>query len=614
MHPDLEKLVARAKIDPSTAALLDRLQPGTHCYHKSWKAGRIDSWDRLSLKVVIDFEDKPGHEMGMKFAASSLEPVADDHFYAKRFGNLEEMQTMAKDDPVSLVKLALEGSGSSLSLDNLEEMIKGTIIPEGKYKGWWEATKKKLRTEQRFVVPAKRNEPLELRDADLSPSDALVQDYESARDLKGKTKAAEAILREMPVFADPAAQLLGVVEDLTESARKAQKLNLDASIEMILERDEIQKKVPELKLDEDQLTIAKLVAANEESLPELMQNLSISRVRLVIQALPDAFGAENWVEKTLSLIPQCNLRAISEIAKFLADQGHSDTVLEFFESRLSQRTLPSDALAWVCKERKGMAEVIFDPSISLAVMSSLEVDSLNEEGGVRAANRLRDLLSDDKTLIHDLIAEADINTVRNFAGRLMGTAVFDDLTRNSLMARIIKMYPDLLDLVGGQDGDSEDPLFVSEESLIKRKAAYDKLVKEEIPQNREDIKIARSYGDLRENFEYKSAKEYQRVLMKRKADWERDLKLAQPMDFTNADTAKVGLGTVVSLENTANGEGREVTVLGAWDSDPEKGVLAYLSDVGQALLDKTVGEEVTLPTATGGRETFRIIGIGGWKG
>ena len=613
MHPDLEKLVARAKIDQKTADSLDQLQPGTFCYHKSWKAGKIDSWDRLGLKVTIDFEGKPGHEMGMKFAATSLTPVTEDHFYAKRFGSLEELQGLASDDPVALVKLALEGQGGSLSLDVLEDMIKGSIVPDGKYKSWWESTKKKLRNESRFVVPAKRNEPLELRDADLSPSDALVQDYDEATILKDKIKAAEAILRELSAFDDPAAQLLGVVEDLTDSAKKAQKLNLDASIELLLVRNELQTKIPELRLDEDQVTIATILTDNESAIPDLLKTLSISRVRQVIQALPEAFGEEVWIQKMLDLIPASSLRAISEIAKFLADQGQSDAVLEFFESRLAQRTLSSDALAWICKERRGMAEVIFDPSISLAVMSSLEVDSLNEEGGVRAANRLRDLLSDDPNLIRDLIAEADINTVRNFAGRLMGTAVFDDLTRNSLMARIIKMYPDVQELVSGREEDQEEILIVSEESLIKRKVSYDKLIKEEIPQNREDIKIARSYGDLRENFEYKSAKEYQRVLMKRKADWERDLKMAQPTNFDTPNTEKVNIGTIVDLENTANGEAKSFTVLGAWDSDPDQGVIAYLSDVGQALLEKGTGEEVTLPTADGGRESFRITGIRSWK-
>ncbi|MCB1091617.1 MAG: GreA/GreB family elongation factor [Verrucomicrobiae bacterium] len=612
MHPDLEKLVARAKIDQLTADQLDRLQPGTFCYHKSWKAGKIAAWDRLGLKVTIDFEDKPGHEMGMKFVASSIEPLGEDHFYARRFADVEGLRQMAQDDPVSLVKLALESRGSTLSLDQLDEMIKGRVVPDGKYKSWWDSTKKKLRTEPRFVVPSKRNEPIELRAADLSPSDALVQAYEGARDLKGKVKAAEAILRELNVFEDPAAQLIGVVEDLTDSAKKAQRLNLESSIELILVRDEFQTKVPELKIDDTQIGVADLISANEASLPELLRNLSISRVRSVMTALPAAFGEEGWVQKALDLIPQCALRAISELAKCLDDKGFSDRLLEFFESRLAQRTLSSDALAWVCKERKGMAEVIFDPSISLAVMSSLEVDSLNEEGGVRAANRLRDLLSEDKSLIHDLIAEADINTVRNFAGRLMGTAVFDDLTRNSLMARIIKLYPEVQTLVLGRKQEEEEPLIVSEESLLKRQAAYDKLIREEIPQNREDIKIARSYGDLRENFEYKSAKEYQRVLMKRKADWERELKLAQPTDFKSADGTRVAIGTVVTVENPANGEKKQYTVLGAWDSDPDNHVVPYLSDVGQALLEKKVGDEVAMPTASGGRETMRVSEVKTW--
>ncbi|MCB1077865.1 MAG: GreA/GreB family elongation factor [Verrucomicrobiae bacterium] len=612
MHPDLEKLVARAKIDQLTADQLDRLQPGTFCYHKSWKAGKIAAWDRLGLKVTIDFEDKPGHEMGMKFVASSIEPLGEDHFYARRFADVEGLRQMAQDDPVSLVKLALESRGSTLSLDQLDEMIKGRVVPDGKYKSWWDSTKKKLRTEPRFVVPSKRNEPIELRAADLSPSDALVQAYEGARDLKGKVKAAEAILRELNVFEDPAAQLIGVVEDLTDSAKKAQRLNLESSIELILVRDEFQTKVPELKIDDTQIGVADLISANEASLPELLRNLSISRVRSVMTALPAAFGEDGWVQKALDLIPQCALRAISELAKCLDDKGFSDRLLEFFESRLAQRTLSSDALAWVCKERKGMAEVIFDPSISLAVMSSLEVDSLNEEGGVRAANRLRDLLSEDKSLIHDLIAEADINTVRNFAGRLMGTAVFDDLTRNSLMARIIKLYPEVQTLVLGRKQEEEEPLIVSEESLLKRQAAYDKLIREEIPQNREDIKIARSYGDLRENFEYKSAKEYQRVLMKRKADWERELKLAQPTDFKSADGTRVAIGTVVTVENPANGEKKQYTVLGAWDSDPDNHVVPYLSDVGQALLEKKVGDEVAMPTASGGRETMRVSEVKTW--
>ena len=167
--------------------------------------------------------------------------------------------------------------------------------------------------------------------------------------------------------------------------------------------------------------------------------------------------------------------------------------------------------------------------------------------------------------------------------------------------------------MSGREKVQEETLIVSESSLAEKKAAYDKLIKEEIPQNREDIKIARSYGDLRENFEYKSAKEYQRVLMKRQGDWERDLKLAQPTDFLNPDTSKVSIGTIVSLDAVSGGEPLTYTVLGAWDSDPDNGIIAYLSERGNAILDKAVGTEVEFPLGDGEMKRYRITAIKAYK-
>ncbi|MEM1442298.1 MAG: GreA/GreB family elongation factor, partial [Verrucomicrobiota bacterium] len=143
---------------------------------------------------------------------------------------------------------------------------------------------------------------------------------------------------------------------------------------------------------------------------------------------------------------------------------------------------------------------------------------------------------------------------------------------------------------------------------------YDKLIKEEITQNREDIKIARSYGDLRENVEYKSAKEYQRVLMKRQGDWEKELKIAQPTDFSNPDTTKASIGTVVALDPLESSDSPlTYTILGAWDSDPDQNILAYLSERGAEILDKKVGEEVEFPEGTGETKKYKITTISAYR-
>ena len=597
MHPDLEKLVARGKIDQETGEKLDLVPPGTFCVHKSWGAGKVIDWDRLNLKVVIDFEDKPGHPLGMKFAAKSLTAVKDNSFIAKRHSHLEELKSESKNDPVSLVRSILEENDESLMLDELEGLLKGRVIEEGKYKNWWDGTKKKLRENRQFVVPSKRTEPLELRAEGSDPCETLVDDYKSARDLKAKVKAVENIIKDINLFEEEIEKLTPVAELIGEDGRKGVKLQFVPAVELILARDELLAKSKGLEAGEDWAQIDQILSEQEdEKVSELLESVSLHKARQILKCFPGAYGEEGWVQKMLELTQFTNLRTISEIANHLIGEGHSDGVIDYFENGLNQRTLTSDALAWICRERKRHAEVLFDPSISLSVMSSLESDQLKEEGAVRAANRLRDLVCDDRDLIPDLIKDSDINTIRNFASRLVSSASFDELTRKSLMARVLKIHPEVQDLVAGREV-VEEVIFVSEKSLQERQAAYDKLIKEEIPQNREDIKVARSYGDLRENFEYKSAKEYQRVLMKRKADWERDLRLATPLDESaTPDTSSVTIGTTVELTPDSGGESLTYSIVGAWDSDPDKNVIAYLSERGSLLLEKEVGDSVALPS------------------
>lgn len=609
MHPDLEKLVSRGKIDSLTAEQLELLPPGTFCQHKSWGAGKVVDWDRLGLKVVVDFEEKSGHELGMKFAAMSLTPIAEDSFLAKRYASPDELKDLANSDPIELMKLVLSSHDDRLFLDKLEELLKGYVIPEGKYKSWWESTKKKLRENMQFIVPAKRTDPLELREEDFDPSEGLIEDFRVARDLRAKVKAVEAIIKEINAFKDHQDNLIELVAEISEIARKGVKLQYAPAVELILIREELQTKLKGFEPDDDQISTAEILADDESAIPRLFEDLSLTRLRQVLKSFPDAFGEEAWVEKMLGLIPACNLRSIAEIASYLDSAGHKDDLIAYMENGLQQRTITSDSLAWICRERKGLSESVFTPTLCLAVMSSLEADQLNEEGSVRAANRLRDLVADDNKLIPDFIEGANINTIRNFASRLVTSASFDELTRKSLMARIIKLHPVIQDLMHGREKEQEDSLIVSEVSLEERKAAYDKLIKEEIPQNREDIKIARSYGDLRENFEYKSAKDYQRILMKRQGDWERDLKLAQPTDFKNPDTSKVSIGTIVTLDAVGGDEPLTYTVLGAWDSDPDNGIIAYLSERGNAILDKPVGTEVEFPLGDGEMKRYRITSI-----
>jgi len=134
------------------------------------------------------------------------------------------------------------------------------------------------------------------------------------------------------------------------------------------------------------------------------------------------------------------------------------------------------------------------------------------------------------------------------------------------------------------------------------------LVQRKIPANSKEIAIARSYGDLRENHEYKAAKEMQKLLMRRKGELEYQLVRARGTDFANPRTDVASIGTRVKVTDLMDQRGEAFAILGAWDGDPDKGVISYLSPVAQSLLNHKVGEEVEFEM-DGSRKRFRIEGI-----
>jgi transcription elongation GreA/GreB family factor len=203
---------------------------------------------------------------------------------------------------------------------------------------------------------------------------------------------------------------------------------------------------------------------------------------------------------------------------------------------------------------------------------------------------------EDRQLFQDMFGNADVGLARDALRRLQLSPLFDELTKRSLLARIVKVFPDLESMIAGaQAQEKAAPLVVSWSSLEKRKAEYEELVKKKIPENIKEISLARSYGDLSENFEYKAAKQMQAVLARRRAELEQALQNARGTSFENPDTSRVSIGTIVTVRDKASKKQETYTILGAWDGDPDRNIISYQTAIGQALLGHKAGENVTLP-------------------
>lgn len=594
IHPDIAKLVAAGKLAPHSAVKLTQLQPGVYCFHKSWGVGRINSWELFDDKVVIDFEDKKGHPMKLDFAATSLTAVGDQHILARRYADPAALTKLAQEDAVSLVRDVLQSHGGSMLLDSFEAVVKPKIVSEAKFKSWWESTKKALKGKPEFIVPSKRTIPLELRGGNLSAPEALLDDFRKARGIKAKAKAMEAIARDVTLFTERA-DLEAILKEADEAASQNLRLNTIDALDLILARDELRDKVPALH-DDTSPALSAAMKADGPRLAECVGGLAVGKQRRVFDALVDASG-DSGVESLLPLINKLSARSVNELCAVLKEKGYTGPLNNFLKAGILHRTLASEALVWVARERTSLSSDVFGPELAGALLSAIERDHFDDEN--RRANRVNDLLLDDRELIADLITGVELPQVRNFARQLMLTPAVDEMGKRSLLARFIKVYPEIEELIHEGQKDKEEQevaLIVSWKSLEEKKKAYDHLVNVEMPKNREDISIARSYGDLRENFEYKSAKEYARVLARRKFEMERDLQRAQGTDFSDATTDKVTIGTRVTLLDLETGKPEEFSILGAWDTDVANHIISYLSVTAAAILNKPVGEEVDLPT------------------
>ena len=614
MQEQIQTLVDAGRLDIDTGEKISLLEPGVFCLHKSWGPGVIKEWDLFGDKISIDFDGKPDHSMKLQFAANSLEVLNNDHIFAKYVGNPEETKQMAIDEPVNFAFEVLTSFGGSLFLDHWEDKVKGRIVADEKYKSWWESAKKKIRADRRFVLPSKRNLPFELREEDIAPSDALIGDFNEAKDVKAKIAILELMLKDLSLFDDPASQLKDVIGSISPLFVVAFRKSAASAVELLIARDDLIAKIDGFELGEG-TQLSEILKENKDKISEIVRGMGVGRQRQVYDGVKETFP-ETWSSELISSMEGSGARAIGEITKYLSDFDKDAELSDYLNTGLDQRSIGFEVLTWICKERKGLSADSFDhKGISASIIGALERDHLDES--TPKTNRLHDLLIDDAELIPDLLADSDDTEIRHFTRRIQATPVFEGLNKNSLLARIVKKFPVVEDLITGEkaegadskEGEIEKPsgLIVSWESLQDRQEKLEDIINKQIPENSKEIGIAREYGDLRENFEFKAAKQQQAVLMRQKAELEAEISTARGTDFSDANTSIVSVGTIVNFKDLNSGNEETVTVLGAWDTDTEKGIVSYLSGMGAAMLGKSEGEEIELPTEKEGEMRTVLI-------
>lgn len=598
----------------SSRAKLEAMAPGNYCLHRSWGFGKIVDYDEAAGKILIDFEDgKQGHAMAPAFCVDKLDVLKPNDILVRSRIDADAVNEMIKKKPADLICEIISASENQAMMATEIERVLSRVIGPIKYKKWWTATKKVLVKDPRIGVPVKKTDPYIYRDEPVKPEEEILEQFHGTKNSKQKILLGEKLYALSENISVIRKEMPEILAELTDAIKNAKSLSQADRLHGVWVRNNLARDLHEDVEALEPSSASILDATNDYS--QLAADLPSLYFKRYLDLIRRTY-ADKWQAMVEDLLRNSSGKFTSECINFMLEHELDERISYCLDRWLNEQTIKGPLLFWVVKNRnsKKYASIInplVTPRLLAAMFYAIDYESLQNASTRRIP--LADLLSDDVDLIPNLLADANVETARDLAQTLLLNQGFEDLTKKSLLARFIKKFPTIQSLLAGQAAETseDDALIVSQESFNTSKAEYEDLLAVKIPENKAAIVTAREHGDLKENSEYKMARQDQDMLLSRKNELEVDLSRARITDFTEATTENVGIGSVVELKEGSTGKKHKYAILGAWDSDPEHDILSYKTPLAQQLLGKESGS--TVSTKIGGNEEeWTILSITRW--
>lgn len=310
------------------------------------------------------------------------------------------------------------------------------------------------------------------------------------------------------------------------------------------------------------------------------------------EAICDAKGAEYLASVTMKL--PCKLWG--NVEKLFARIGAKDLLPETVKNELASGHASADLLFWLWRSK------LTDLKSKYLSDSSLLFKTLQQgaKGNyLKAITDLRRLLLDNKDFQILVMNNGDHQSVVELVHCVKRLPLLDIGEQQSLLVKISKLYPQYLSDI---EEKRQGPLKMSVGRVTsirgykKRVAELKHLINELIPENVKAIEHARSLGDLRENSEFKYAKELQVILGKRRMEWEESLNGTRTTDFSDVKVGSVVVPGCTVLLRYADGHEESKHILGLLDSEPEKSIISYDAPLGKMLLGAEINSRFVMPS------------------
>jgi len=564
---------------------------GNYVFHRSWGVGRIAGVK--NDEITIDFAKKRAHTMSLKMGVNALQTLTREHIWVlKSIWKKEKLVEKVKGDPTWTLKTIIKSYDNNCDLKHIKAELVPSVLTVNEWTSWSTKARKILQDDPGFGVNPTNIDMFVVRDRPISLEEKLFNEFKAQKNFFSRID----LLMTFSEKAEPDSEYFAEMFSYFAGYLKAFNQVNEQIIASYLVVKQIVAKHPHLNPG-IQYNFAELFADIDD--PSVVytaikdSDLRRSYLQHIKNFLPE------WADLYIKLFPTV---LTLELIDALVKDGYQDKVktlaINCFENYRDYR----EAAIWFFKnsqESEWFKEIGIPYEKQLITLIHIldityrEIANHRETTENRKINRqVQSLIFGKETLLEKFIFQSDVNTITRLYTLVDDVKDLDPAIKMHLRNKILEEHK------GFKFFGSEEKIIVSRGLMVtsrmyeEKKKTLQNIIDVEVPANSKEIGFALSLGDLRENAEYKAAKEHQTILNATATRLQEEIDRAQIFDPTTVTVARVSFGTVVRLMNNSKSAEETYTILGPWESDPDRFVISYMSPFGNAILNHREGEKL----------------------
>lgn len=548
-------------VEKSEEAL--RYDIGQIFYQQGYGTGRVTEIN-LKLRVVrIDFEKKS--DVTVQFGDPEVYFLEEGHILREKVLDLEQLQKKAEANPPEIFGRLLQTFRRPMNVGEIRDCL-NSVVGDRSWSRWWTAARKN----PQVVTIGKGAQALYSWSGSASEAEESTRKEFDSANIKERIALAKTHAGRSADLSNHFSEVL-----FHEASSSFEAKKWDIALELLDLFQRWPGKPSQLPYSFEQI----LRDSRPADLLTLVDNQA--QKTKILMAYRELFS-DSWIQiYTQHFFREENPRVLSlMLGKLLGDAHESaDSVLNRI---VASPSLSPAAFAWFC-------EMAGEEKASDLFLRRLEgkflvaaVEAIDAPEFSKHRNRIKKAF-ENGLLMNILSHPVNPDVAQKSLGMLDHTIHLEDYRKDRWKSVIRMRVP--------ETREKEDLIFSTREAFERKRTELEHLIKVELPTNRNAIGEAAAHGDLRENHEYKAARERQEYLINRVTQLQDELNRVRVLEPGQVDCSEVRPGTRIVLGQP--GEKRIVlTLLGPWDSNPQEGIYSYQAKIGTLLLGKLPGEKI----------------------